>query len=292
LILVPLYTVHELARFTTEEQRKAHQDDLTGLPNRKALFAEMRARSGRTPSAPPAAPSARGRGARSPRMALLLLDIDQFRRVNDALGHTSGTGCWRGGAAPAGGDRGRRLRGPARGDEFAVLAPRLVDPEAAGVLAQRVADALAEPVTLDGLPLDVTAAIGVAVHPDHGTDNITLLRHAEVAMYDAKDRAARTPSTRPNRTRTRSSGWNCWPTCGARSTAATMTAAVLPAQIEMATGEVVGTEALLRWNHPQRGYVSPDMVIKVAEHTAVMRRLTNRVMDEAIGQLAKWKARA
>jgi EAL domain-containing protein (putative c-di-GMP-specific phosphodiesterase class I) len=61
-------------------------------------------------------------------------------------------------------------------------------------------------------------------------------------------------------------------------------------QIDMGTGEVVGTEALLRWNHPQRGFVSPDMVIKVAEHTAVMRRLTNRVMDDAIAQLAKWKA--
>jgi diguanylate cyclase (GGDEF)-like protein len=293
LILVPLYTVHELARFTTEEQRKAHQDDLTGLPNRKALFAEMRAQVRAYAQRSARLRSQRVDGDRDRRrMALLLLDIDQFRRVNDALGHTVGDRLL--------GAVAQRLREAigadgfvARlgGDEFAVLAPRLVDPEAAGVLAQRVADALAEPVTLDGLPLDVTAAIGVAVHPDHGTDNITLLRHAEVAMYDAKDRAARyaiySPESDQNSVerlelladlRRALDGGN------------DELRLFYQPQIEMATGEVVGTEALLRWNHPQRGYVSPDMVIKVAEHTAVMRRLTNRVMDEAIGQLAKWKA--
>src|SRR5690606_41273336 len=76
------------------------------------------------------------------------------------------------------------------GDEFAIFAPRLRDSAAATVLAERVAAALAEPVTLEGLPLDVTAAIGVAIHPDHGTDATALLRHAEAALYDAKERGA------------------------------------------------------------------------------------------------------
>src|SRR5262245_47487868 len=95
-------------------------------------------------------------------------------------GTPSATGCWA---------RWRRAYGPhgfvARlgGDEFGVLAPRLADLAAARRLAETVAGALAEPVTLDGLPLDVTAAIGIALCPEHGTDHLTLLRHADVAMY-------------------------------------------------------------------------------------------------------------
>jgi diguanylate cyclase (GGDEF)-like protein len=293
LILVPLFTVNELVRYITEEQRKASEDDLTGLPNRKALFAEMRSqaqahaqRSARLRRERPDA----GRDHR--RMALLLLDIDQFRRVNDALGHAVGDRLL---GAVAG--RLREAIGPdgfvARlgGDEFAVLAPRLVDLDAAGVLAARVADALAEPVTLEGLPLDVTAAIGVAVHPDHGTDNTTLLRHAEVAMYDAKDRAARFAIYSPE------SDQNSVERLAlladlrrALESGNDELQLFYQPQVDMQNGQVVGTEALLRWNHPQRGYVSPDTLIKVAEHTAVMRLLTTRVMEDAIAQLAKWRA--
>jgi predicted signal transduction protein with EAL and GGDEF domain len=178
------------------------------------------------------------------------------------------------------------------GDEFAVLAPRLVDPSAARILAQRVADALAEPVTLDGLPLDVTASIGVAIHPDHGTDNANLLRHAEVAMYDAKDRACTfavyTPESDQNSPER-------------LQLVAELRRALEVArpdeirlfyqpQVDMISGAVVGVEALLRWQHPTRGAVSPEHLIRVAEHTAVMRLLTSRVIEDAIGQLAKWKA--
>jgi predicted signal transduction protein with EAL and GGDEF domain len=178
------------------------------------------------------------------------------------------------------------------GDEFAVLAPRLADAEAAGVLAERVADALAQPVTLDGLPLDVTAAIGVAVYPDHGVDNTMLLRHAEVAMYDAKDLgstfaiySAEADHNSPERLelladlrRALDSGTN-------------ELQLFYQPQIEMASGDVVGTEALLRWNHPDRGFVSPELLIKVAEQTAVMQLITSRVMEDAVAQLAEWKGR-
>ena len=186
LMLIPLYAVNELARFTQEEQRKSMLDELTGLPNRKALFAEMRVQA-----RVHAERSARATG-RPQRMALLLLDIDQFRQVNDALGHAVGDRLLGRRRRPPGRVRRRgRLRGAARRRRVRRPGPaRSPTRPPASVLAERVADALAEPVTLDGLPLDVTAAIGVAVHPDHGTDNTTLLRHAEVAMYDAKDRGA------------------------------------------------------------------------------------------------------
>jgi diguanylate cyclase len=287
LVLIPLYSANQWARSSEEERRKSMYDDLTGLPNRRALFAEMiyqaRSYAERSPRAP----------GDHRRMALLLLDIDQFKRVNDALGHTVGDRLL--GAVA---ERVRECIGSdgfvARlgGDEFAVLAPRLVDPAAARVLAQRVADALAEPVTLDGLPLDVTASIGVAIHPDHGTDNANLLRHAEVAMYDAKDRASTfavyTPESDHN------SPERLQLVAELRRALEVSRPDEIQLyyqpQIDMLTGVVVGVEALLRWQHPKRGAVDPEHLIRVAEHTAVMRLLTSRVIEDAIGQLAKWRA--
>jgi diguanylate cyclase (GGDEF)-like protein len=287
LMLIPLYTVREWARFSERERRKAISDELTGLPNRRALLSEMRAQ----------ARAYTERSARLPRdqrrMALLLLDINQFRRVNDALGHAVGDRLL--------GAVAQRLRecigldgyvARLGGDEFGVLAPRLADAGAATVLAERVADALAQPVTLDALPLDVTAAIGVAVYPDHGTDNTTLLRHAEVAMYDAKDRAATyaiyTPESdqnSPERLELLADLRRALE--GGRPDEIQL---FYQPQVNLASGEVVGVEALLRWQNPTRGPVNPEHLIKVAEHTAVMRLLTTRVLDDAVSQLAKWRA--
>jgi diguanylate cyclase (GGDEF)-like protein len=287
LTLVPLVAVNDLARFSEEEQRSLVRDDLTGLPNRKALYSEIRAQA-RTFGA------TRQRSEDQRRMALLLLDIDQFRRVNDALGHTVGDRLLVAVAerlsATIGADGIVARLG---GDEFAVLAPRVQDQTAANVLAERVADALVEPVTLDGLPLEVTAAIGVAVHPDHGTEITTLLRHAEVAMYDAKDRGARYAVY------TSESDQNSPERLELMADLRRALELGRPdeirlfyqPQVELGSGDVVGVEALLRWHHPRRGIVSPDHLIKIAERTAVMRLLTSRILEDAIIQLAKWRAR-
>jgi diguanylate cyclase (GGDEF)-like protein len=287
LMLIPLVAVNDLARFSAEEHRISMRDEVTGLPNRKALYAEMRAQ----------ARAFAARSRRNPgdprRMALLLLDIDQFRRVNDALGHTVGDrllGAVAERLAESIGADGFVAR--LGGDEFAVLAPRLRDTTAATVLAERVADALTAPVTLEGLQLDVTAAIGVAVHPDHGTETTLLLRHAEVAMYDAKDRGA------PYAVYTPESDQN---TPERLELVADLRRALelgrlgeiqlfYQPQVDLAAGTVVGVEALLRWHHPRRGIVNPEHLIKVAERTAVMGLLTQRVLDDAVSQLAKWKA--
>jgi diguanylate cyclase (GGDEF)-like protein len=287
LMLVPLFTVNELARYTERERRRSARDDLTGLPNRRALFREMRSQ----------ARAYEQRRSRIPgdkrRMALLLLDIDQFRHVNDALGHAVGDrllGAVAARLTESIGSDGMVAR--LGGDEFAVLAPRLADTSAANVLAERVADALAEPVTLDGLPLDVAAAIGVAIHPDHGTDHPTLLRRAEVAMYDAKHRAATYAIYSPESDHSSPERLELLAELRRALDLARPDEIQLyyQPQVDMATGEVVGVEALLRWHHPHRGLISPSHLITVAEHTAVMRRLTSRVLEDAIGQLAKWKA--
>jgi diguanylate cyclase (GGDEF)-like protein len=290
LILVPLLTVSELARFTAAERRKATLDELTGLPNRKALYGHMLAHAqayGRRSRR-----RHRAAGADPRRMALLLMDIDQFRRVNEALGHSVGDQLLSAVAdrlrSAIGGDGVLARLG---GDEFAVLAPRLTDHEAASVLAMRVADALNQPVVLDGLPVDVTAAVGVAIYPDDGTDHITLLRHAEIAMYDAKDHgnsyAVYTPDADQHSPEKLALLADLRRAVDSGSDELQLH---YQPQVDMATGEVVGTEALLRWNHPEQGFVSPERIIKVAEQTAVMRLITARVLEDAVGQLAKWRA--
>jgi diguanylate cyclase (GGDEF)-like protein len=287
LMVIPLFTVNELARYSERERRQTARDELTGLPNRRALFRQMRSQ----------ARAYAERRSRTPadrrRMALVVLDIDQFRHVNDALGHAVGDrllGAVAARLTEAIGSDGFVAR--LGGDEFAVLAPRLVDPSAASVLAERIADALGEPVTLDGLPLDVNAAIGIAIYPDHGTDQTMLLRHAEVAMYDAKQRAATYAVYSPESDQSSPERLELLADLRRALDVARPDEIQLfyQPQIDLSSGDVVGVEALLRWHHPERGVVSPEHLIKITEHTAVMRRLTARVLEEAIGQLAKWRA--
>lgn len=280
LALVPLYAVNRLARVTEEYTWLQRRDPLTSLANRRALVAAMAGWIARRPK-------------RGPRLALLLLDLDRFQNINDALGHDVG-------------DRllveiARRLRtaaGPgclvARlgGDEFAICVPDVSGTADACAVASRVNTALLEPVHLDGLPLYVSAAIGVAVCPDHGDDVDSLLRHADVAMYDAKQRAAavavytaESDHHSPERLTLLADLREALRDPGG----AGVTMHYQP-QVALATGEVIGVEALLRWQHPERGPIRPDQLIKLAEHTAVMRLLTLRIIDEVVEQVAKWSA--
>jgi diguanylate cyclase (GGDEF)-like protein len=279
LVVVPLYAVYRMARLAEEQEALTRRDPLTGLANRAALAAAMADHLSRGEEAGP--------------FGLLLLDLDRFKNVNDALGHEVG-------------DRllvevGARLRGAvgerdlvARlgGDEFAILAPQLSGIAEARALAGSVAAALAEPVRLDGLPLDVSGSIGVAVYPDHGEDVATLVRCADVAMYDAKHRAApvsvyspQSDHHSPQRLALLADLRTALETPGADGVVMHY-----QPQIAVDTGEVVGVEALLRWRHPTRGTISPEELIKVAEHTAVMRLLTLRIVDDVVEQVAKWTA--
>ncbi|MDQ7911448.1 EAL domain-containing protein [Phytohabitans sp. ZYX-F-186] len=283
LALVPLYAVYRMARLSAEQEQLSRLDPLTGLANRKGLLGEVVDQL----------PAHAERGAH---LALLVLDLDRFKHVNDALGHAVG-------------DRllvevGGRLTGAVRpgdvvarlgGDEFAILAPRLTSVDDGRDLAARVVAALTQPVALDGLPLDVSGSVGVAVYPAHGEDFATLLRHADVAMYDAKHRgdtiAVYAPESDHNSPERLSlladlrQALDCGPAGGDRQ----ITMYYQP-QIAIDTGEVVGVEALLRWRHPRHGMVDPEELIRVAEQSAVMRLLTRRVVDDVVEQVAKWSA--
>jgi len=284
LVSLPLFAVERMAHLSVEQERQALRDPLTGLPNRKAVVEQVEHEV-----AVHAERAAAGRVNR--RFALLLIDLDRFKHVNDALGHAVGDRLL--------GEVARRLHAWVRaddlvarlgGDEFAVVAPGLVDASEAKDLAYCIADALSRPVPMDGLPLDVAGSIGVAVYPEHGQDYVTLMRHADVAMYEAKHRGDSVALYQPE------SDHNNPERLGLLADlrkslespgSAEITMYYQP-QVSLDTGAVVGVEALLRWQHPRRGMVNPEELIRVAEHTAVMRLLTRRVVDDVVAQVAKW----
>ncbi|WP_425552960.1 putative bifunctional diguanylate cyclase/phosphodiesterase [Dactylosporangium fulvum] len=283
LALVPLFAVRRMTKLSLQRARAARLDPLTGLGNRKALERAV------ANWVPEHAERAEG-GADDRRLALLLLDLDGFKQVNEALGHRVGDRLLEEVAGRLTGAAGAGLVGRLGGDEFAVVVPHLRDTlqareHAAGMLA-----ALAEPVLLDGLPIDVGGSVGVAVYPEHGGDFEELLQHADVAMYDAKARGDNLAVYAPESDHNTPERLSLLADLrrALESPEGTGIELYYQPQVELATGAVVGLEALLRWRHPVRGPVDPEELIKVAEHSSVMRLLTLRIVDEVINQLAAW----
>ena len=287
LVLVPVFAVNQMARLSSDQEEQIRLDPLTGLLSRRALrtevdelvAAEVRRRVG---------------GDATNTFALLVLDLDKFKDVNDALGHAVGDRLLA--------DVARRISAAVRhsdmvgrlgGDEFAVIAPDVPDVAAARSLAAKIARALNAPSYLDGLPLDVSASIGVALCPEHGRDFTTLMRHADVAMYDAKRRgdaiAAYAPDSDHNSAERLSLLADLRIALEDPDHASEIEFHYQP-QVAIKTGSVVGVEALVRWRTPERGLVAADELVRAAEHSAVMRLLTLRAVDDVVGQLAAWNS--
>ncbi|UGY93755.1 putative bifunctional diguanylate cyclase/phosphodiesterase [Streptomyces gobiensis] len=276
LFAVPLIALDStlwIARARAEEQLR---DPLTGLPNRLWLME-------RTWSA---LDEADRQGARS---ALILIDLDRFRSVNDTLGHRAGDRLLLQIA-----DR-LRLELPrdaeaARlgGDEFAVLLPLADSATSAQRVARALVSALSSPLDLDGLTLVLEASAGVAVFPDHAREAEGLLRRADVAMYEAKRERTGVEvydATRDGNTPDRLG------LLGDLRRALDAGDVELHYQPKVAfDGEVAGLEALVRWMHPERGKVPPDEFIAIAESSGLMPRLTEYVLDTALRQVAVWRA--
>jgi diguanylate cyclase (GGDEF)-like protein len=284
LVLLALHAVHRMVRSAGEFERASRVDALTGLPNRRALQASVTARG-------------LGRGLHRPerQLALLLLDLDRFRDVNDALGHPLGDRllvdvAQRLAAVVPEHDLVVRLGG----DEFAVLATRVDGPVSARRIAAHLVEALDRPFALDGLAVDVSASIGIALQAERGGDGAALLRQAETAMYDAKQRgdqiAVYGPDAAHHPPERLTLLADLRRALQSDDPAEDGIMLYYQPQIAVATGEVVGVEALLRWRHPERGLVGPDQLIRAAEQTPVMQLLTARVLHEVIAQLAAWRA--
>jgi diguanylate cyclase len=221
----------------------------------------------------------------------MLLDLDRFKEVNDTLGHESGDLLLQGIATRLVdllGEQGTICR--LGGDEFAILLPTLSEVGEVGDVAGRVLEALQQPFNVGEMKLEVGGSIGVALAPVDGVTSTQLLQRADVAMYAAKD----------NRT-----GWELYSREHDRysprrlSLAADLRHAVERGQLalhyqpkaELGTGRVSGVEALLRWNHPDYGFIPPDEFIPIAEHTGLIRPLTTWVLTEAVRQTRTWHDR-
>jgi diguanylate cyclase (GGDEF)-like protein len=265
----------QLIRQAAASHHQALHDPLTGLPNRE-LFGDRVEQAIR----------ASDRGLQP--AALLLLDLDRFKDVNDTLGHHHGDRLL--------GQVAARLTGTLRavdtvarlgGDEFAVLLPDATADGAAAV-AQKVRTALHQPLTLDGVGLDLDASIGIAVYPDHGGDAAELLQHADVAMYAAKQTHAgfvvydpAVDQHSPKRLAL----------LGGLRRAVERDELVLHYQpkADLHSGQVLGAEALVRWQHPAHGLLGPGEFIPLAERTGLIHPLTRWVLDAALRQTAAWR---
>ena len=275
LFLLPLISIRSNAAGALERDRAAMRDALTGLANRTALVARTDA----------VLAQSRERGTT---VALFLLDLDRFKEVNDTLGHPVGDRVLQ----LAGGRLESTLRpgdAVARlgGDEFAILLPDVRDAAAAHEIAQRVRAAIEAPFFVVDTQIDLEASIGIALAPAHGTDSEQLLQRADVAMYVAKSSrsgvetyAAERDTNSPDRLGL----------LGALRRAVDEGELELHYQpkVHVEDGTIAGVEALVRWRHPTRGMVLPDEFIPLAEQSGLMQRLTDLVIDMALGQVAQW----
>ncbi|WP_146843392.1 putative bifunctional diguanylate cyclase/phosphodiesterase [Cellulomonas composti] len=275
-----LTTSKRLQTTALENARLALLDSLTGLPNRRLLAERMR----RTVE------EAQRTGGR---LGLVLLDIDRFKDINDSLGHDHGDELLE--------QVADRLRGALRdedvvarlgGDEFAILLPDVRSVANAERLARRVRQLFIPPFQLGEMSIHVETSIGVACLPDHASDSSSLMRTADVAMYTAKHHRtgvavydAEEDHSSPARLMLLGDLHRAL--APDLDGAAQLVMHYQP-KIDLATGRTVGHEALMRWEHPNRGLLMPNVFIPLAEQSGLIHELTRFALTAVVEQLAQW----
>jgi len=262
------------------EEALAHQalhDALTGLPNR-ILFNDRLEQAIRT---------AERAGVR---LALLLMDLDHFKEINDTLGHHVGDVLLQ--------QVGQRVQNALRasdtvarlgGDEFAMVLPSVTDNTGAALMAGKIKMALTQPFVIGDLPIPVAPSIGIALYPHHGEDAQTLLQHADVAMYVAKRGGG---------------GYAVYTSAQDQHSPRRLAliSALRPAidqnqlflqyqpKMDLTTGQFHGVEALLRWQHPRHGLIPPDEFIPLAEQAGLIKAVALWTLDAGLSQCQAWQA--
>ena len=276
-VLLAFIDVTEVRAQADSAEHRARHDSLTGLPNRFAILDQLAA----------ALQAARAGGWR---LAVMFVDLDRFKELNDSLGHEAGDGllC----------EVARRLKTALEGhsvaarlggDEFLVLLPTVLPADDPVALADQLLASLGQPLQLSGQEIRPSASVGVSLFPDDGIDATTLLRLADLALYRAKQGgrnavhfyeagmdadAQRRPRLRQELEQALARGELCLH---------------YQPQVELATGRIAGMGALVRWVHPKEGLVRPERFIPLAEETGLIHPIGQWVLHTAVMQLQAWR---
>jgi diguanylate cyclase (GGDEF)-like protein len=276
-LTVVVRDVSERARSEERMWRLAHFDELSGLPNR-LLFRQLLEQAMRDAN----------RERKS--IAVLFVDLDRFKLINDTAGHDSGDIVLRQVAG--------RLRQCLReadllsrfgGDEFAALLREIDDPEAARATAQRVLTAVAQPYEINGETYHLSASIGISIYPGDCPDATALLRNAELAMYRAKDQGKNNFQFHSPQMNARSLEYVVLERSLRRAIELDEFLIHYQPQVDLASGRIVGAEALLRWNLPEVGMITPGKFIPLAEETGLIVPIGRLVLLRACVAAKKWR---
>ena len=258
---------------------QAHSDPLTRMPNR-LMFEERMA----------AALAAVGGDPEPSALAVMFIDLDGFKPVNDSFGHVAGDTVLR--------EIGRRLQAIARpedivarvgGDEFLLMTVRPGHEAVAAAIAQRVLEALNEPLVLpNDVVVNLSASIGIVLYPEHG-HHAKMIANADAAMYAAKRAGGSTYAFFEPRMELDAREQLALQNDLRHAIERHELQLYYQPKIHGKSGQITGVEALLRWQHPVRGFVSPGLFIPVAERFGLIGAIGNWVIDEACRQMAEWK---
>jgi diguanylate cyclase (GGDEF)-like protein len=270
-------TFREL-RHLTESRRLALTDELTGLGNRRLFHTRLHA-------------SVAEARRQHESLAVLMMDLDSFKDLNDTLGHQSGDA-----VLEQVGARLEELVGPdctvARlgGDEFGIVTPVGAGQAEAEALASRILDGLSERFHAHDLMLRLTASIGIAMFPAQAADDEELLQRVDVALYEAKERPGTYAFYSPGRDSTSRERLYLAQELRAAIERDQLEVHYQP-QVQLDSGDLHAAEALVRWRHPERGLIMPGEFLPLAERTDLSRAITRTVIEQVAGQLERWRAR-
>ena len=265
----------ERRRYTDRLEYQATHDMLTGLPNRVKLKSVVNATL-----------RAKNEGES---LALIIIDLDSFKDINDTLGHHVGDHIIR--------EIGPRIKpivtnlhgtiARLGGDEFAILLPEIKNGQHAQVIGKQILAAIRKDFFVDDLSIELRASLGISLYPEQAQDFSTLLRYADVAMYTAKQDMSSIEIYDPETDEHSPKRLSLMNDLGKAIRGSQLTLYYQP-KIDLTTQKVVGVEALSRWIHPSMGFISPAEFIPIAEMTDMINEMTEWVLDESLQQVRYW----
>jgi diguanylate cyclase (GGDEF)-like protein/PAS domain S-box-containing protein len=276
-VVLVFHDVSDARQMAQKMTYLAEHDYLTDLPNRLLL----------TDRITQAISAAKRRGSK---LAILFFDIDHFKRVNDTLGHEVGDQLLK--------VMSKKLQMCIRasdtlsrqgGDEFVVLLPELNDDTVPAEIAQKILSAIKDPINIANHELYITASIGIAVYPDDGDSVDVLTRHADAAMYHAKNSGRNNYQFFTREMSARVAAQLTMENSLQKAISNNELLLFYQPKVSIKTGKIIGAEALIRWSHPEWGLMMPDRFIKIAEESGLIKGIGHWVLREACTQNKKWQ---